>query len=219
MTQQNVQYRQTPTGIGITIPAGVGIGTNYEFMAAGQEVVAAALEWFLRRPDWTLERCLAIVKSPTKQQRWWISQAMKAAPLHIRERMRVARRHNLVPLVLRASLASLISGTSVTPTFMANYLAMGDDSTPAAAADVDLGNETIRGLFDDRSAVGEVAFLDKFFTADEVGGNSYEEVGIFVDGTGSADTGYLLSRVIVELSLASTETLTINASITINASV
>jgi len=40
-----------------------------------------------------------------------------------------------VPDVLRNEMALLISGTTVTPTFKANYLAMGDDSTPPTNAD------------------------------------------------------------------------------------
>lgn len=42
-----------------------------------------------------------------------------------RDSLAVREGHNLVPNVLRYSFASLIAGNSVTPTFMANYMALG----------------------------------------------------------------------------------------------
>ena len=123
--------------------------------------------------------------------------------------------HNLVPDVLRFELATLISGTSITPTLKANYLAMGDDSTAPTNADTILGNETIRGLFSDRFAIDNVAYLDKFRSSAEVGGNSYQEIGVFVDGGVGADTGYLLSHILINESMWANETLTVNVTITI----
>lgn len=132
------------------------------------------------------------------------------------DELRIHEGHNLVPDVLRDSLALLISGTTVTPTFKANYMALGSDSTAADNSDLTLGTETIRSLFDNRSAVDNVAYLDKFFNASEVGGNTYVEAGVFVDGTASVDTGYLLSRIIMNETMSATESLTCNVSITIS---
>ncbi len=133
-----------------------------------------------------------------------------------KDQIRVKRVHNLVPSVLRDSLATLISGTTVTPTFKANYMALGSDSTVATNADTTLGTETIRGTFSERSAISNVAYLDKFWSTAQVGGNTYLEAGIFVDGTASVDTGFLLSRVVINEAMGVNETLTINATITIN---
>jgi hypothetical protein len=132
------------------------------------------------------------------------------------DELRIHEGHNLVPSILRDSLALLISGTTVTPTFKANYIALGSDSTAATNDDVKLGTETIRSQFDDRSAVDNIAYLDKFFNASEVGGNTYVEAGVFVDGTASTDSGYLLSRIIMNETMTSTESLTVNVTITIN---
>lgn len=123
--------------------------------------------------------------------------------------------HNLVPDVLRNEMALLISGTTVTPTFKANYLAMGDDSTPPTNADTILWNETIRGLFSDRFSIDNVAYLDKFWSSAEVGGNSYQEIGVIVDGSGTANTGYLLSHILINETMGVNETLTVNVTITI----
>lgn len=122
---------------------------------------------------------------------------------------------NLVPNVLRFSFATLISGTTVIPTFKANYLVLGSSGTAPANTDTSLGTETLRGLFTDRSAVDNVAYLDKFFSSTEVGGNTYLEIGIVVDGTASANTGFLLSHANINETMTSTETLSVNATVTI----
>lgn len=124
--------------------------------------------------------------------------------------------HNIVPLVLRESLASLIAWNTVTPTFEANYFALGDDNTIATNADTTLWNETLRWTFTDRFSVLNVAYLDKFFSSAEVGWNTYLEAGVFVDWTASVDTWYLLSRIVISESMAVNETLTVNASFTIS---
>ncbi len=123
--------------------------------------------------------------------------------------------HNLVPSLLRNQLAILISGVAVVPTFQANKIALGDDSTLATAADTKLGNETLRADFSDRNAFFNVAYLDKFFGSAEVGGNTYLEAGVFVDGTGVADSGFILSHVNINETMTATESLTINATFTI----
>lgn len=123
--------------------------------------------------------------------------------------------HNIVPLVLRAAMANKIAGNTVTPTFAANYLAMGNSAAVPTNADTQLGNETIRWLFTNRFAIDNVAYLDKFWSSVEVWGNTYLEAGIFVDGSWTPNSWYLLSRIAINETMAATETLTVNASITI----
>lgn len=216
-TLMRPQYRRTRTGQGVSIGAGFGMTAEYIVTINPQEAVARALEWFLRRPDYPLERCRAIVKRPTPAQSSIILLALKYMPQHLREGQRQVRQRNLVPAILRNSLATLISGTVVTPTFMANYIALGDDDTAPASGDLTLGNETLRDTFDDRSAEGSTAFLNKFFPSADVGGNVYQEAGIFVDGASGADTGYLLSRLLLDLTLGEEETLTLNVTFAVNA--
>lgn len=85
-----------------------------------------------------------------------------------RKYIREYRGHNIVPLILREEFASLICGNTVTPTFAANYMALGSDNTPATNADLTLGTETLRGTFTDRFNVENVAYLDKYFSSAEV---------------------------------------------------
>lgn len=135
---------------------------------------------------------------------------------HLLAGLEVQTAHNIVPSVLRNSLATLISGTNVTPTFKANYFALGSGSAAPSNADLILQTEEMRALFTNRSSYTNIAYLDVFFDASEVGGETFNEAGIFVDGSGSANTGYLLSRVSINQSLGAAQTLTVNCSITIS---
>lgn len=124
-------------------------------------------------------------------------------------------RKNLVPNFLRYELVKVFIGQSVTPTFNANYIALGDDATPAAYADTVLGNEVYRSTFDDRYTGFNIAYYDKFFGSSVVGGNSYFEIGIFTDATGVADSGYLFSHTNINEVMAVNESLTVNGRLTL----
>ncbi len=123
--------------------------------------------------------------------------------------------HNLVPYTLRYSLASLIAGNTVTPTFKANYIALGTWSTLPANTDTQLDTEVIRRLFGDRRAIDNVAYLDKTFGSLEVWWNTYNEIGVFVDGTASVNTWYLFSRININQTMQALENLTVNVTFTI----
>lgn len=129
--------------------------------------------------------------------------------------LKVWKWHNLVPLVLRASFATLISGTTVTPSFKANYIALWSDSTPPANTDTQLWWETIRRLIADRRSIDNIAYLDKNFWSVEVGWQTYNEIGVFVDGTSTPNSGRLLSRIGINQTMQALENLTINVTITI----
>ena len=129
--------------------------------------------------------------------------------------MEVKKGHNIVPAVLRNELASLISWNTVTPTFKANYIALWTGSITPTNADTKLETEVLRWTFTNRFSVDNVAYLDKFFSTAEVNGLTINECGVFVDWTASADTGFLLSRILMNETMASNETLTINATFSI----
>lgn len=163
------------------------------------------------------------IKETIKQIEKWaekviifLTEELKTYKGQFLHEVKVIEEHNKIPNVLRYELAKLISGQTVTPTFKANYIALGNDATEPADTDTTLWNETLRGLFTKRSATNNVAYLDKFFWSTEVAGNTYLEVGTFVDGTATVDTGYLLSRVNIDETMGANETLTLNVTITIN---
>lgn len=163
--------------------------------------------------NYTITKATDEVASLIFKETW--STNLRGYEWKYKDQIKQRHGHNLVPLVLRAELASLIAGNTVTPTFKANYLALGSSATPPTNADTQLWSETLRGLFTDRRAVDNIAYLDKFFWSVEVGGNNYNEVGVFVDGTGVANTWFLLSRININETMQALESLTINVTITI----
>lgn len=194
------------------------LAPNYRFTVTDAETAARV---FLNSKGYkeTSRRVGAIVESMAERCFPFASEMAKAIREYegkLSSNFRILEAHNKVPAVLRNELAKLIAGQTVTPTFKANYLALGNGSTAVSDLDVALDNETKRGLWTMRTATDNIAYLDKFFTSTEVGGMNFLEAGVFVDGTASADSGYLLSRVLVDLSISATETLTVNATFTLN---
>lgn len=196
----------------LTINDRVSTPDNFRFVTADEWDVARAV---VRHDDsklWTPREALESLRLKGDAVRIWLEILKQGLPAFAQEKTF----HNLVPSVLRNSLATLISGTDVTPTFKANYFALGSGSNPPANSDLALQTETLRALFTNRSAYTNIAYLDVFFDAVDVGGQTFNEAGIFVDGTGSPDTGYLLSRVVINQSLGANQTLTVNCSVTIS---
>ena len=131
--------------------------------------------------------------------------------------VKVWKWHNLVPKLLRKYLAQLISGSSVTPTFKANIIALGTDATIATYDDVQLGAEVMRSSFDNTYSVENVAYLDVYYSKATIWVVSLQEIWVFVDGlVGTPNSGYLLSRININEDMSGIEDLSINVSFTIS---
>jgi hypothetical protein len=101
---------------------------------------------------------------------------------------------NLVPTVGRAVLAQRLAGT-LTYTGTINYGALGSASTAVSNSDVKLGTEVFRKIPATASASSNVSTLQFFFTKADTNG-TYNEWGVFIDGTGSADSGQMFSHLL-----------------------
>lgn len=94
-------------------------------------------------------------------------------------------------------LVQWLIGTATYPIGI-NYIAIGTGSTAAAATDTQLSAETARSLISFSSKVGfNVASLQAFITDTNLANGTYREVGGFVNGTGSANSGQLFNRTIL----------------------
>lgn len=193
----------------------ISIPFNYTIIRASNDLL---LDILCREGDIVSQpqkrRILSLIDNPTEKFASYLVDLLKRYNGKYVNELKVERKHNLVPLVLRESLALLNSGTDITPTLKCNEIALGSGSTTPANSDTTLDTETLRATFTQRNAVSNVCYLDKFFPSTTVGGNTYNEIGVFVDGTASADTGYLFSRVLINQVMAANETLTINVTIT-----
>lgn len=134
------------------------------------------------------------------------------------ELKRVIEKSNIVPNVGLAAFASQMSNQNTRQIGDNLYVALGDDTTPPAAGDTVLGNETTRKAIGSAAFTGGVASIAVFFATTEATG-THREFGLFGDGnttqaTASADTGILFSHVAANVTVSATETLTITFEMT-----
>lgn len=101
---------------------------------------------------------------------------------------------NLVPTVGRSVLAQRLAGT-VTYTGTVNYAAIGSATTSPTNGDTQLGTEVYRQTITSATYVNNIAYLSCFIAQGTATG-THNEGGLFIDGTGSANTGQLFSHVL-----------------------
>lgn len=128
---------------------------------------------------------------------------------------RIQYAHNIIPTAGRAAIASHLSSASpaVDP-LRVNYVALGTGTNVPANADTKLQTEAFRNTTASQTSSSNICYQTGFFGAAECDG-TYREAGLFMDGTASADTGTLLSRVAINITKSNTETLTLDWTITI----
>jgi len=125
--------------------------------------------------------------------------------------------NNIIPTAGRSVLALWIIGDN---TYDANtgvnYGSLGTSNTAPANGDTQLTAESFRKAISSVTTASNVAYLSNFYTAAEVTG-TFEEAGWHIVGTGSANTGQLLSHFLTgTVAKTSTETLTIESTLTIS---
>jgi hypothetical protein len=103
-------------------------------------------------------------------------------------------KHNIIVTNGRNVLARRLAN-DVTYSGAINYGALGTVASPVPAnADTQLGTEVYRKVCSSQTAAGNVAYVDFFYAATDTNG-TYTEFGNFIDGTGTANTGRLFSRI------------------------
>jgi hypothetical protein len=123
--------------------------------------------------------------------------------------------HNLVVLAGRAVVARRLIG-DLTYSGTIDYGALGTDATAVNAADTTLGTEVARKLFARRTRTDAQANFDFFYSQADTDG-TYEEFGMFIDGTATVDTGQLFNHLLTGgWTKTDTEALTVSVQININ---
>lgn len=113
------------------------------------------------------------------------------------------------------SIAAGLQGTTANNQGIITYCAVGTSAVAPALADTTLGTEIFRKLVSVRSVSGNVATFQTFFTTSEANG-SLREAGLFGDDASStANTGTLFSKLAINRTKTSADTLTLSWSITI----
>ena len=127
---------------------------------------------------------------------------------------------NIVTDDAKIMIANNLADTSPdNPDLHINKTALGTDDSSPGATDSSLGAEDYRRNTASVSNSGRDVNLTAFYGSTEVSGTFYEH-GLFCNGTDQADSGVLLSRVLLDqgngLAKSTSETLTIDYTINIS---
>lgn len=125
---------------------------------------------------------------------------------------------NIVPTVGRENIANNMTDATPTSSLLVNKFAVGTGTNAPANGDTTLQTETYRNDIASRTNASNVAYVTGFINATEypVTSVTIREAGIFAGGTGSANTGVLMSRVATNITKTNTETLTIDWTFTLS---
>lgn len=121
---------------------------------------------------------------------------------------------NLLPTVGRTNIVNNIFSNAPTYSALVNYAGLGTGTNAPANADTTLQTETYRNAIASRTNANNVGYATAFFSATECSG-TYREAGLFQAGTGTANSGVLLSRVAINITKSLTESLTLDWSLTL----
>lgn len=122
---------------------------------------------------------------------------------------------NIVPTVGRTMIANNLTNSVPTNSPLIKYAELGSGTNTPANGDTALQTSTYRNAIASRTNASNVAYATAFFSATETSG-TYREAGIFCDGSATAGTGILLSRVAINVTKSTSETLTIDWTLTIS---
>lgn len=121
---------------------------------------------------------------------------------------------NVIPVVGRTMIANNLTAVSPTDTMLITHAALGSNTTAPVEADTQLGTETYRNAIASRTNASNIAYATAFFNQTETSG-TYKEAGIFSNGTGTANSGVLVSHVAINVTKTAVQKLTIDWTLTL----
>jgi hypothetical protein len=129
------------------------------------------------------------------------------------EILKVQKYENLIVNLGKYVVARLLAG-DVTYTGEINRMALGTGTNSPAATDTKLQAEIFRDTYQTRSRTNNVLELEYYVGISEANG-TLKEAGLFIDGTGAADSGQLFNRVNIDVTKTASISLIVNVQITI----
>jgi hypothetical protein len=127
---------------------------------------------------------------------------------------RIYKYENIIPTVGRQMIANNLTNAVPTNLMRIKYAELGTGTNTPSNSDVALQTSSYRNAIASITNASNIAYATAFFGAAECSG-TYKEAGIFCDGNASAGTGVLLSRVAINIVKTTSETLTIDWTLTI----
>lgn len=123
---------------------------------------------------------------------------------------------NIIPTVGRAALANWLTQGSPSPaSIKLNYTSLGTGTNTPANSDTQLQTETYRKAIASTTNADNVAYCTAFYTAPETSG-TFREAGVWMNATGTANSGTLFSRVAINIVKTTSTTLTIDYTVTLS---
>ena len=126
---------------------------------------------------------------------------------------RTYRYRNIVPTVMRTMIANNFASGTPTNSMLIGHVALGSSGTTPTNADTQLGTEVYRNAVASLTNSSNVVYATGFYTAGETSG-TYAEAGIFSNSTGTANSGVLVSHVLITVTKSTSETLTLDWTLT-----
>ncbi len=121
---------------------------------------------------------------------------------------------NLVVTAGLTLLANRISDATPDSGCLLNYIAVGTGTNAPAANNTQLQTENARKALTSRTNSGAVAAISTVFNAGDVPTSTLKEVGCFIDGTGTANTGTLFARQNIDLAVTALDSVFVDWRIT-----
>jgi len=122
-------------------------------------------------------------------------------------------KHNIIANVGLNVIARLLANDTTYSGYI-NYAGLGTGTTTAVVGDTELETEFFRNAQFSASFLNEKALLTAFFDSGETEG-TFKEFGNFIDGSASADSGILFSRINVNWTKNLIDTMTVSQEYTL----
>lgn len=130
-------------------------------------------------------------------------------------KVRTYEAENVVTTALKEELISQLFEAAESSDILITYGLVGTGTNTPSAADTQLQTEIARTTIASLSSASTVGYATAFFSESE-GNGTLKEAGIVFGGSASANTGTLISRVAINITKTSSETLTMDWSLTIS---
>lgn len=144
----------------------------------------------------------------------WTEYKYLVEELHKFFKVRESVVHNVTTTNGRSVLVQRLAGVN---TYSGNvsHTALGSNNTAPTVGDTTLVTETYRKALSSGTFLNNVGHLETFYSATEVSG-TFEEYGMFIDGSAAVDSGQLFNRFTETKVKSLTETLNVNSQITLS---
>ena len=123
---------------------------------------------------------------------------------------------NVTTTVGRALVIERMFNATPSADLLVNYIAVGTGTTAPVVGDTTLETETARKLRVSLANEDNVGSVSTVFAAGDVPTSTLKEVGLFANGTGTADTGTLISRTAIDLPVTALDSVFIDYEYTLN---